>query len=67
MKSIIHAYKSKEPMLQVNAFAIETAKVLFERAMMEAYSNCGCQFMLGLSADAVGKELRNPKIVELGS
>ena len=54
-------------MLQVNAFAIETAKVLFERAMMEAYSNCGCQFMLGLSADAVGKELRNPKIVELGS
>jgi glyoxylase-like metal-dependent hydrolase (beta-lactamase superfamily II) len=37
-------------------FTDET-KVLFERAMIEAYPNYGCQFMVGLSAERVGKEL----------
>ena len=40
---------------------IDETKVLFEQAMVESYPSYGCQFMIGLSAEAVGKELLNRK------
>jgi glyoxylase-like metal-dependent hydrolase (beta-lactamase superfamily II) len=36
---------------------IEETRRIFEQAMLAAYPDYGCQFMVALSADAVGKEL----------